>query len=137
MTLYILDTDHVTLHQNKHPKVMSRLRSCDPTDLAVTAITIDEQMRGRLAQLKRPGKNISVAYERLITTAQYFCDLTVLPFDDNAQERYQWLQSQKIRIGAMDKRIAAIVLEQNGVLVTRNRQDFERVPGLQFVDWSQ
>lgn len=137
MTLYVLDTDHVTLHQNKHPKIMSKLRSYAPTDLAVTAITIDEQMRGRLAQLKKPGKNISVAYERLITTTRYFCDLTVLPFDYNAQERYQWLQSQKIHIGAMDKRIAAIVLERNGVLVTRNRKDFERIPGLQFVDWSQ
>jgi tRNA(fMet)-specific endonuclease VapC len=43
---------------------------------------------------------------------------------------------QKIRIGTQDLRIAALVMANNGILVTRNRQDFERVPGLRFEDWS-
>lgn len=42
----------------------------------------------------------------------------------------------KIRIGTQDLRIAAIVISQNAILVTRNQRDFSRIPGLQFEDWT-
>jgi len=48
---------------------------------------------------------------------------------------YKTFKAQKIRVGTQDLRIAAIVLAQNGILLTRNRQDFEKVPGLLIQDW--
>lgn len=137
MTLYILDTDHVTLHQHQNPHLIGRILEAGVENLAITAITIEEQMRGRLAQLNRPDKDLNLAYQRLIATSHYFCDLTILTFDNESQEQYEWIQSQKIRIGTMDKRIAAIVLRHEATLVTRNSQDFRQIPGLQFVDRSQ
>jgi tRNA(fMet)-specific endonuclease VapC len=49
---------------------------------------------------------------------------------------YETLLSQKLRIGTQDLRIASIVLSQNAVLLTRNSQDFSRVPALQLDDWT-
>ncbi|MBE9252159.1 hypothetical protein IQ226_24320 [Dolichospermum sp. LEGE 00240] len=32
--------------------------------------------------------------------------------------------------------ISSIVIANNGILLTRNRQDFEKIPGLAMQDWS-
>lgn len=134
---YVLDTDHVTLHQRNHPQVVGRIQECTPDDLAITVITVQEQMRGRLAEVSRARSDLHVAYAQLQATVDYFCGLTVLAFDTDAQQQFRQLQSQKIRIGTLDLRIAAIALSQNVTLITRNRRDFEQVPVLQIEDWSQ
>ena len=76
------------------------------------------------------------AYHWLSKTFDFLCSFTVLKYDSQAEALFQVLRAQKIRIGTQDLKIAAIVLSQKGILVTRDRQDFERIPGLQFEDWS-
>jgi tRNA(fMet)-specific endonuclease VapC len=137
MTFYILDTDHISLHQRQDPKVTSRIDAHSAEELAVTAVTLGEQMRRRLAQLGQKKVSLSAAYELLRSTAEYFCSIRVLPFDEDARKRYESLRSQQIRIGKMDLRIAAVVLGHDAVLVTRNRRDFEQVRDLQIEDWSR
>ena len=137
MSLHVLDTDHVTLHQHDHPPVVAAVQACAQDKLAITVVTVEEQMRGRLAQIGRPGVDLAVAYDQLAATADYFCGLTILPFDAEAHQQFEQLRAQRIRIGTLDLRIAAIVLRQNAVLVTRNKSDFERVSGLRLEDWSQ
>ena len=44
MTLWILDTDIVSLFQQRNPLVMQRVRAIAPQELAVTIITVEEQM---------------------------------------------------------------------------------------------
>ncbi|MEI7686890.1 MAG: hypothetical protein WCL32_17860 [Planctomycetota bacterium] len=53
-----------------------------------------------------------------------------------AYDRYLQLQSLKLGVGKADLKIAAIVLENGGVVVTKNMRDFGRVPGLDSVDWT-
>lgn len=48
MSLWILDTDHFSLFQRGHPIVVKRLINTNPEQLAVTIISIEEQIRGRL-----------------------------------------------------------------------------------------
>ncbi|GEM_PF-1883573 len=69
MTLYILDTDHLSLYGRNHPQVIERLRT-NQVQLTTTAINVEEQLRGRLAQVAqaREGAALSNAYEQLINT---------------------------------------------------------------------
>jgi tRNA(fMet)-specific endonuclease VapC len=60
----------------------------------------------------------------------------VVPFDQAAEDRFQQLWSLRLCIGTSDLKIAAITLVNNLILVTRNRRDFGRIPGLKLDDWS-
>ena len=138
MSLWVLDTDHVSLFQQNHPVVTERINAVDPEEIGVTIITLEEQLYGRLNGIRRansPQKVIS-AYAKLSATWKYFTSINLLDFDRDAYNCYAEFVRQKIRVGTQDLRIAATVISRNGVLVTRNRRDFERVPGLRFEDWT-
>jgi tRNA(fMet)-specific endonuclease VapC len=77
------------------------------------------------------------AYQGLFEVAETSKFIRVLPFTSGAIERYLDLRSQLPRLGKMDLSIAAIALESDGIVVTRNRRDFEQVPDLEIQDWSQ
>ncbi len=138
MSLWILDTDHVSLFQQRHPIITRRINAVNYDEIAVTIITVEEQFYGRLNRIRRANsaEKLIIAYVNLKTTLNYFLTVNLLDFDEKANICYANLVSQRIRIGTLDLRIAAIVISQNGILLTRNRRDFERVPGLQFEDWT-
>lgn len=142
MKLYVLDTDHVSLFQRNHPQVVAKIMETLPEQLAVTVISVEEQLQGRLAQIKRASQKSSSpemlikAFVELRKAVQFFCTINVVDFDVIATTEFTDLRQQKIRIGVHDLRIAAIVLATKSILVTRNRQDFEGIPGLMIEDWS-
>ncbi len=76
------------------------------------------------------------AYRRLKNVLNRYLKLTVLEFDEAAAEEFERLQKQRIRIGTMDLKIAAIALTRHATLLTRNSKDFSKVPGLHIEDWS-
>ena len=47
MIRVLLDTDHVSLHERGHLSVRVRLASFAPTEVAVSAVTVEEMLRGR------------------------------------------------------------------------------------------
>jgi tRNA(fMet)-specific endonuclease VapC len=138
MTLYVLDTDHASLFQREHPQVIAKVGGKPPEQLAVTIITVEEQLRGWLAQIKRASSAQAriKAFAGLRKSVRYFNTIQILDYDIAAETQFSNLRHQKIRAGSQDLRIAAIALATGSILVTRNRSDFEKVPGLIIEDWS-
>ncbi|MBD2179414.1 type II toxin-antitoxin system VapC family toxin [Pseudanabaena sp. FACHB-1998] len=138
MTFWILDTDHISLYQRGDLNVIKRLGSANSKNLAATVISLEEQMYGRLSEIKKANSAISLitAYSRLEITLDYFKSIQVLPFDKNAHTSFESLIRQKLRVGTQDLRIAAIALSVNGIVVTRNQKDFVKVPNLQVENWA-
>ncbi len=138
MTLYILDSDHLSLYQRGHSPLGQRLLKIPPAQIAITVISAEELIRGRLAQVRKAAKPQEriYSYHWLVRTLDFLYGFTVLDYDIRAEKQYQSLLERKIRVGTQDLKISAITLSQEATLITRNRQDFERVIGLQFEDWS-
>lgn len=50
MTRYVLDTDHLSSYGRNHSSIVEQLRSAK-VPLMTIAVNVDEQLRGRLAQV--------------------------------------------------------------------------------------
>lgn len=138
MLQYLLDTDHLTLFQHKHPPLMQHIAVSVADSIAICPINIEETMRGRLAVLARllVGQAHVRAYGHLVAAEAAFRLFPLIPFDTNCELCYQHLRASKLRIGSLDLKFAAIALTAKLTLLTRNRSDFARVPGLMIEDWS-
>ncbi len=141
MTLWVLDTDSLSLLERGNLKIQERLSKVNADSVAISIITAEEKMKGRLAAINSLSgieriDRLAIAYRDLQSSIEDLQTLPILPFSELAKDRYRELLQQKIRVGSHDLRIAAIVLSVKGILVTRNRRDFEKVPNLQIDDWS-
>lgn len=138
--MFVLDTDHLSFYGRNHPQVIAQLRAKQHEQIATTAINIEEQLRGRLAQVaeakKLGAEALSITYQRLTETLVLLNEFQVLQYSKNSDAIYQSLKAQKIRVGTQDLRIASIVLAHNGILLTKNLQDFGKIPNLKIQDWS-
>ncbi len=139
MSLYILDTDILSLLQDRHPQVVTRVTQCPISDLAISVISVEEQLSGwysRLRQAKKPDQLANI-YRRLTNDVTALARLKILTFSEPAIHVYKQLHKQIPNVRKNDLRIAAIVLDNNAIVVTRNRVDFQRVPGIVIENWSQ
>ena len=139
MVRYILDTDHLSLLGRGQQQVTAKLNATPPGETAITIITAEEQLRGRFLQIRRALAGLACvkAYRQLRETIDDLKTLTILDFDVAAELIDQSLRQRHPRMGTQDRRIAAIALANNCILVTRNRIDFGQVAGLTLQDWTK
>jgi tRNA(fMet)-specific endonuclease VapC len=76
------------------------------------------------------------AYALLVESVQLFHQFALVAYDARSEVQFQHLRALKLRIGTQDLKIAAIALANNLTVLTCNRRDFGRVPGLALDDWS-
>ncbi|MGE0827607.1 MAG: type II toxin-antitoxin system VapC family toxin [Candidatus Binatia bacterium] len=138
MSLYVFDTDTLSLYRHGHAAVVQHTLTHPPEALAVTVITVEDQLSGWYALLRRAKTLADIAsiYDHLAETVTFLSRTRILSFTESAINHYEQLRPLKLRIGTMDLPIAAITLAHNAILVTRNQQDFQLIPGLGIEDWT-
>jgi tRNA(fMet)-specific endonuclease VapC len=136
--LFVLDTDLLTLYYQGNSAVVGNIQAQPASALAISVVTVDEQLTGWLKLTRRAWQpaEIERAYANLAREVVRLAKWRILPCSQSAMARLVYLKQLRLNVGVMDLRIAAIALEFDAVVVTRNRRDFARVPGLKIEDWS-
>ena len=137
--MLVLDTDHASelgMRSAAGVRLLNRL-ALAKDEAVITAITVEEQMRGWLAEIRRhtdPARQMK-AYDHLVRQVEILASWIILPWDEDAIAAFSTLRAAGVRVGTQDVKIAAITLAHDATLLTRNTVDFARVPGLRFENW--
>src|SRR5437763_1701255 len=95
MSLHVLDTDTLSLLQERHAAVLARIAACDPHDIAVTIVSVEEQLSGwyrRLRRAKKP-EELAKVYDRLTAAVRSLSRLPILSFSEAAIRQAKALQA--------------------------------------------
>jgi tRNA(fMet)-specific endonuclease VapC len=148
VSVWIFDTDHVSLVLRGHPQITDRLRQVS-TQTSTSIITVQEIFNGWVGELNQPRTKREIIieqYHHLFSAVDLLKRLPIVEFDASAFEQYETLLVQNPNLRKkrlqMDMRIAATpcgyleehALSRKATVVTRNRRDFEQVPGLRIED---
>lgn len=137
--MFVLDTNHIselTFRTSAGLRLLHQLDEiADP--IVITAITVEETLRGWLAEIRRQTnwRNQVIPYQRLTRQVEILASWTVLPWDDDAADRFDILKSLRFSVGTQDLKIACICLAHDATLLTRNVSDFQHVPRLRVLNW--
>jgi tRNA(fMet)-specific endonuclease VapC len=135
----ILDTDTLTHFFQNHPRVVERMQ-IETDEVVITAVSRIETLLGRFATLLKAADSAELlrGQMRLDEAERDLARLPrILPINTAAAEFDRLLGTKGLRrIGRADLLIASITLANKATLVTRNRRDFQRVPGLQVENWA-
>ena len=136
--MLILDTNHYSEFERASvagARLRQRLEFGSEI-AALTVVTIQEVIRGRMHSVHlASGLRLVAAYEQFHQSVVLLAGWLTLPWSNGAERIVGQLSALKLRIGTQDLRIAAIALEHEATILTRNLVDFQKVPGLKVENW--
>jgi tRNA(fMet)-specific endonuclease VapC len=132
MSEVMLDTDTCIYAIKGRPAVVSRrLARIDPKNVAISCIVAAELWTGVAKSSSRERNRVDLEL--------FLRGVTILDWPAAAAIRYAsvraYLELRGSRIGEMDLLIATHALHEGLPLVTNNREEFRRVPGLKVESW--
>lgn len=130
---YLLDTDTcIYLINGKSPLLLQRLKTHNPNDIKLSAITVSELFFG-VFKSERQEQNHQALLKFLIP-------FEIIPFGEPEAVEFgrirAHLEKTGNRIGPYDMQIAAIALAHQLVVVTNNTREFSRIPKLNIENWT-
>jgi len=130
--MYFLDTNTCIYFLNgAHESIKARLLATPPNGIRIPSIVKAELLLGAYKSKKR--KEITVAVERFLEPFE------VVPFTDAMAYTYAEIRGETEKkgtlIGPNDLLIASIVKFHDGILVSNNCREFERIKGLKIENW--
>lgn len=139
--MYILDTDRVSVIDRggvNAQHLLQKLASINPTQVATSIISYEEQMRGWLSYTAKAQtiEQQVQAYKELKRQLTNYCTIPIIDFSEQAAQEFQRLKKLYPRLGTMDLKIASVVTVNQAVLLTRNSSDFGKIVGLTIEDWT-
>jgi tRNA(fMet)-specific endonuclease VapC len=140
--MFLLDTDHIAVlqwpTQPEYGRLQQRMALHPPSGFFYSIVSFHEQVLGANLYVSRAQSPAGVVhgYSLLGMVLDTFAKVQVLPFDPPSASLFDSLRAQRVRIGTMDLRIAAIALSRGLAVVTRNTSDFNQIPGLTVEDWT-
>ncbi len=141
MTLFILDTDSVSLFLAGNHKLIQKVTQEVP-NVVTTIVTVQELFDGWAGRVNDPAEanNLVRIYGKLWQTTEFLKTIEILTFSEFANTYHQnlvlehkFLAKKKLE---KDMRIAAITLSVDATIITRNQKDFAQVPGIKIEDWT-
>lgn len=132
--MFLLDTCIcIDFLRGSMPAVLDMMRSCSPSDIAVSTV-VEAELRLGALKSAHPAEN-SAKVELFLVPFER------VPFDSSAAAVYARIRADLERkgtpIGPNDLLIAATALARGATLVTGNVREFERVEGLQVENWAE
>ena len=141
--MYVLDNDIYTLYftrESPQPILERRILGTNPSLIWISVVTAEESIRGAFKLIKdyQNTARVTLGYQFLSKTLFALKQYQVLDFDGAAYTEFQKIPIEIRReIKTRDSRIAASALSRGYIVVTRNLQHFEQVPGLLCEDWTK
>jgi tRNA(fMet)-specific endonuclease VapC len=141
MSLWILDTDHVSLFLEGNLQIRKQATGKFP-HVAITIITVQEIFNGWTGRLNNPtyAHQQVRLYTKLWEATEFFKALPILNFTETAQDCHQKLLAVNKELSKKrlekDTKIAAIAIANSGIAVTRNHRDFSLIPDLAIENWA-
>lgn len=126
--IYLLDTCICIALLKKNQSVIQHLREVGTHNCKISDITLAELYFGAFKSGKEKHFNDITEISKL------FEKFPIQYMRKYGEIRWE-LEKQGLRIGDMDMFIAATALEENLILVTGNVKHFERIQGLNIVNW--
>ena len=129
---YFLDTNIcVYFLKGLYPSVLENIQNTNPTNIKIPSIVKAELLYGA-EKSQHKAKNLT-------NINRFLEPFEIIPFDDDCSIIYSKIRAalefKGTGIGPNDYIIAAIALAKNGILVTNNTKEFQRIKNLKIDNW--